>query len=120
MDMYGHIKMMNNMNTTQDTAKALLNLFGPKGEHWTQHTPARNHYGDPVPADFETARSWCLIGGMGKVYDAKKNILNWFKAFREFSERAHREQFLEGISLRNFNDTKEWPEVKEFLEKMSV
>lgn len=48
-------------------AQRLLNLFGPKGEHWVRGSSAINADGDIVEVKSRKARKWCLSGAIEKL-----------------------------------------------------
>lgn len=58
---------MKKLSRDAKNAHLLLNLFGPKGEHWTQNVYARSKSGKMVDPIDKKATKWCLMGGVIKL-----------------------------------------------------
>jgi hypothetical protein len=96
------------VTTLQGAAKALLNLFGPKGEHWTRTTDARDKDGLSVHAKSKKAVRWCLSGGMNKLSVSNKLRNKFTDMIPDFN------------GIEGFNDKyKTYPPVRRFLEKVA-
>ncbi len=103
------------IETPQQLAASMLNLFGPDGKHWTQRALARSFDGSRVGSLYPSAVCWCLAGAMSKVLDSthmgathQDLVVDFFSAWKWYVP-SH-------ISMMEFNDTASWDEVKEVLE----
>lgn len=47
--------------------RAVLEKFGPRGEHWTQQSYAKAANGGTVASDSKRAVRWCLLGSLQTV-----------------------------------------------------
>jgi hypothetical protein len=87
-------------------AKKLLKLFGPKGEHWTRRSDARDANGDEVPVKSRKAVQWCLGGATEKL-----NLPSLV--------RGELRQAVPTASVVGFNDShRTYTHVRKFLEKI--
>lgn len=103
----------------QKQAKALLNLFGPKGEHWAKDAEAynkkrggldKNDDEETVSAKSKEAQSWCFIGAIHKL-DFETGL--FVDAIVEYSNGDHN-------TIESFNDDEGWKEVKSLLTRLAT
>jgi|HubBroStandDraft_1064217.scaffolds.fasta_scaffold27740_2 hypothetical protein len=92
--------------TLEAAAKKLLNLFGPKGQHWIKGVSAVDSKGDTVAVQSKKAVKWCFSGAIIKL-NLPQEVRS---AFRETI----------GGSIIDFNDGhRTYTHVRKLLERVA-
>lgn len=91
-------------------AKDLLELFGRGGKRWTTHYAARNKYGRPTLIQDEDACSFCLTGGMYRLYRGN---------YADAARMLYRVLPVSYISLEDFNDSSDWKTIRTWLRRIA-
>lgn len=100
------------MHKPQTVAKRLLKLFGPKGQHWTRGTSAKNRKGNGVGVNDKEAFSFCLTGALEKI-----GVSIYGPFGRTFTEKL---ELQSPDRMVDFNDGHRWPTIKKVLTEIAA